>query len=161
MHLTFFERFPPLLYYKLSRILTLILLCRYLCRIRWLLMKAEEDFQDSCLILLRMDKCQPTYVNLPWTKVITAVIEHRLLTFAVRHLPVNYLSSCMPPCLDPTDQGSVFTKMLPCGGVSCFLLLIYHDFNDHLLKENSCFKSSGFGWPLCRICSIWYRYKLY
>lgn len=43
--------------------------------------KAEEDFEDLCLLQMQLDKCKPSYVNVPWTEIINACIEHHLGSF--------------------------------------------------------------------------------
>ena len=47
-------------------------------RIRWLITKTEEDFADLCQFVAREGDCLPPYVNMPWTDVVLACVNHKL-----------------------------------------------------------------------------------
>ncbi|XP_048239016.1 germinal-center associated nuclear protein-like isoform X4 [Haliotis rufescens] len=47
-------------------------------RIKSLLQKVQEEFNDVCYLVEGEDRCEPTYVNMPWTDVIDACITYRL-----------------------------------------------------------------------------------
>ncbi|XP_067683402.1 germinal-center associated nuclear protein-like [Haliotis asinina] len=47
-------------------------------RIKSLLQKVWEEFNDVCYLVEGEDRCEPTYVNMPWTDVIDACINYRI-----------------------------------------------------------------------------------
>ncbi|XP_046575256.1 LOW QUALITY PROTEIN: germinal-center associated nuclear protein-like [Haliotis rubra] len=47
-------------------------------RIKSLLQKVWEEFNDVCYLTEGEDRCEPTYVNMPWTDVIDACINYRI-----------------------------------------------------------------------------------
>ena len=51
-----------------------------LYRIRGLLRKSRADFEDRCYLELDEAECSPTYLNLPWTEIITACVAYQLCT---------------------------------------------------------------------------------
>ncbi|KAJ8301861.1 hypothetical protein KUTeg_020848 [Tegillarca granosa] len=49
-------------------------------RVRTLLKKTREDFEDTCYLMEGENNCQPTYVNMPWTDIIAVCIDYRLIS---------------------------------------------------------------------------------
>ncbi|KAK6177359.1 hypothetical protein SNE40_015477 [Patella caerulea] len=49
-------------------------------RVKCLLKKVKDDFEDTCLLVEREENCQPTYVNMPWTDLLQACIDFKLKT---------------------------------------------------------------------------------
>ncbi|XP_074646256.1 germinal-center associated nuclear protein-like [Tubulanus polymorphus] len=58
-------------------------------RISWLLRKVKNEFEDFCFLTERKNDCDPCYVNIPWTEVIVACVEHQVRNF---------------DCCDPTSD---------------------------------------------------------
>ncbi|XP_050414812.1 germinal-center associated nuclear protein isoform X2 [Patella vulgata] len=49
-------------------------------RVKCLLKKVKDDFEDTCFLVEREENCQPTYVNMPWTDLLQACIDYKLKT---------------------------------------------------------------------------------
>ncbi|KAK3581304.1 hypothetical protein CHS0354_033043 [Potamilus streckersoni] len=53
-------------------------------RIKRLLKRVDEDFQDTCYLLEGENRCEPTCANVPWVDIIAACIDYRLVTLDVK-----------------------------------------------------------------------------
>ena len=54
-------------------------------RIRWLLRRAKEDFENVCYLVNEEEDCEPTYVNMPWTEIIAACVQHQITNIDLKH----------------------------------------------------------------------------
>ncbi|KAL3853116.1 hypothetical protein ACJMK2_016691 [Sinanodonta woodiana] len=53
-------------------------------RIKRLLKRVEEDFEDTCYLLEGENMCEPTCANVPWVEIIAACVDYRLVTLDVK-----------------------------------------------------------------------------
>ncbi len=61
--------------------------CELVYRVRWLLRKARQNFEDICCLIERVDHVHPYYTNMPWTDIMIACMDHKLT--ALRETPTN------------------------------------------------------------------------
>lgn len=47
-------------------------------RIRVLLHRTRRDFEDTCDLCTGVSRCDPTYINMPWTDLIMACVEFKI-----------------------------------------------------------------------------------
>ncbi|XP_064632877.1 germinal-center associated nuclear protein-like [Lineus longissimus] len=49
-----------------------------LSRVGWAIRRSREDFEDTCYLAERLEDCEPRFINMPWTEIISACISYRL-----------------------------------------------------------------------------------
>lgn len=49
-------------------------------RLRNLLHQVEVDFEETCYLVEGEEKCEPSYINIPWSRLVSLCIDFRLRT---------------------------------------------------------------------------------